>query len=170
MILYGFYDHGNKEYELISTEYMNANYPNLCVYPSDVIKNRGINYVIGINSTISANGIASYDGKEEHDELMKFIAKYEKHHGIKLECKYIPVISGDYENYEYTEYELNEEDDDEVASLISTDSSRPSTPTNQMTKPASTNAPERPSRCRGCIEEQPNQMAHVGGCLSYDSD
>jgi hypothetical protein len=69
--------------------------------------------------------------------------------------------------------------------------SRPTTPINQPTKPASTNAPERPSRnefregnlsnntlferpkltiaipkpnhtCEGCIHEQPNQMAHVG--------
>ena len=56
--------------------------------------------------------------------------------------------------------------------------SRPTTPINQPTKPASTNAPERVAKltiaipkpnhtCQGCIEEQPNQMAHVGagGCL-----
>jgi hypothetical protein len=63
--------------------------------------------------------------------------------------------------------------------------SRPTTPTNQPTKPASTNAPERPVKqtidttklsiqtpkvehtCQGCVEEQFNQMAHVGpgGCL-----
>ena len=55
--------------------------------------------------------------------------------------------------------------------------SRPTTPINQPTKPASTNAPERPKltiaipkpnhTCQGCIDEQPNQMAHVGagGCL-----
>jgi hypothetical protein len=58
--------------------------------------------------------------------------------------------------------------------------SRPTTPTNQPTKPASTNAPERPIynkltintpkveyTCPGCIQSQPNQMAHVvaGGCL-----
>jgi hypothetical protein len=51
---------------------------------------------------------------------------------------------------------------------------RPSTPTNQPTKPASTNAPARPvqvkyrhTTCQGCIDQQPNQMAHVsiGGCL-----
>ena len=52
----------------------------------------------------------------------------------------------------------------------------PTTPQHQPTKPASTNAPERPPtltieqpklKCQGCIEEQPNQMAHVhpGGCL-----
>jgi hypothetical protein len=45
--------------------------------------------------------------------------------------------------------------------------SRPSTPTNQPTKPASTNAPKRPIKCQGCIEDQPNQLAHMdeGGCL-----
>ena len=62
--------------------------------------------------------------------------------------------------------------------------SRPTTPTNQPTKPASTNAPERPTKikltietpkikhtCQGCIEEQFNQMAHVGpgGCLEEDA-
>ena len=52
----------------------------------------------------------------------------------------------------------------------------PTTPKHQPTKPASTNAPERPPKltieppkivCQGCIEEQPNQLAHVhvGGCL-----
>lgn len=52
----------------------------------------------------------------------------------------------------------------------------PTTPLHQPTKPASTNAPERPPKltieppkivCQGCIEEQPNQLAHVhaGGCL-----
>lgn len=52
----------------------------------------------------------------------------------------------------------------------------PTTPKHQPTKPASTNAPERVPRltiespkikCQGCIEEQPNQLAHVhvGGCL-----
>jgi hypothetical protein len=49
------------------------------------------------------------------------------------------------------------------------DSEAPSTPKGQPTKPASTNAPERPPRiCRGCLEEQPNQLAHVGGCLSAE--
>lgn len=53
----------------------------------------------------------------------------------------------------------------------------PTTPKHQPTKPASTNAPERPPKltieapqikCRGCLEEQFNQLAHVGvgGCLS----
>ena len=52
----------------------------------------------------------------------------------------------------------------------------PTTPKHQPTKPASTNAPERIPKltiqspklvCQGCIEEQPNQLAHVhpGGCL-----
>jgi hypothetical protein len=52
----------------------------------------------------------------------------------------------------------------------------PTTPQHQPTKPASTNAPEKPPKltieppllkCQGCIEEQPNQLAHVhvGGCL-----
>jgi hypothetical protein len=52
----------------------------------------------------------------------------------------------------------------------------PTTPQHQPTKPASTNAPVRPPKltieppkikCNGCIEDQPNQMAHVhvGGCL-----
>jgi hypothetical protein len=50
-------------------------------------------------------------------------------------------------------------------------SDMPSTPKSQPTKPASTDAPTKPT-CRGCEEEQPNQLAHVGpgGCLKYDDD
>ena len=144
---------------------------------SDVIRNCGTDYVIGIYASISQDGKLSYYSHEAHDELMKFIAKYEKHHGIKVECKYIPVIQGDYEHSEYAEYEFYDDDDDDDetdgASLISSDDvSRPSTPTNQRTKPASTNAPLRPLGCQGCADEQPNQMAHMGrgGCLKYDDD
>jgi hypothetical protein len=40
----------------------------------------------------------------------------------------------------------------------------PSTPKHQPTKAAS---PVAPVKCKGCEEEQPNQLAHigVGGCL-----
>ncbi len=170
MILYGFIDIANKNYEIISREYLENYYPNLQLYASDVIRNCGADYVIGIRAIVLEDGKASYTSSDAFNELMKFIRIYEKHHNVIVKCQYIPVIFGDYENSEYAEYEIGETDYD-GASLISTHSSRPSTPTNQRTKPASTNAPERPSRCRGCQENQPNQMAHigVGGCLKYDS-
>lgn len=75
---------------------------------------------------------------------------------------------------------LEEEEEDIVAvvadksecennNVDSAHSDAPSTPKGQRTKPASTNAPKRPPRiCRGCLEEQPNQLAHVGGCLSAE--
>jgi hypothetical protein len=174
MILYGFYDHGAEKYEIISKEYLERNYPNLCLYANDVIRNCGTEYVIGIYSSISEDGKVSYYSHEAYDELMRFIAKYEKHHHVNVTCKYIPVIVGDYENSEYAEYQIDEvDDDDDATSLISSDeSSRPSTPINQRTRPASTNAPARSVECQGCADEQPNQMAHMGagGCLKYDSD
>ena len=86
------------------------------------------------------------------------------------------------------EFEEEDEVEDNLPAIVADmsssednniDSAHPSTPKHQPTKPASTNAPERiPNltieapeiKCRGCLEEQFNQLAHVGvgGCLTAE--
>jgi hypothetical protein len=143
------------------------------MYPMDVIRNHGNDYVVGINAYITENGVLKYHREEAFKQLMEFKKKYEKHHCVGISLRFITVISGDYEESEYMEYELDETDeDDKDDEMIEEPVVRPSTPTNQPTRPASTNAPARPVRCQGCAEDQPNQLAHMGeyGCLHYDAD
>jgi hypothetical protein len=101
-ILYGFYD--LCEEAGLSKEFLSEVYPSICRYPSDIIRNYGTDFVIGIDASISEEGIAHYDSEDAYKQLIKLKDKYDEYHKTAVQLKYISVIYGDYEEQNLYDY------------------------------------------------------------------